>query len=193
MTGTGDHRLDVALHPVRIRILRAVAGARLTTHDLVALLPDVPHATLYRHVSTLVDAGLMEVVEQRRVRGAVERVYALPAQGVTPDAAALGSATPADHARWFTAFVSGLLSEFSRYLARDEVDVAADGAGYQQVVLHLTDAELAKLSADLNQVIGPLLGNEPGAGRVPRLLATVLVPTDPLPRPAPDDATEGNA
>src|SRR4051812_13632507 len=161
---------ELALHPVRIRILRAVAGARLTTHDLVALLPDIPHATLYRHLATLVKTGMIEVVEERRIRGAVERVYALPAHGATLDAAALATATADDHARYFTAFVSSLLSEFSRYLARERIDFAADGAGYQQLVLHLTDAELATFAADLNQVIGPLLGNKPSEGRVPRLL-----------------------
>ncbi|WP_436536282.1 helix-turn-helix domain-containing protein [Actinoplanes sp. HUAS TT8] len=188
-----DRWADLALHPVRIRILRAVAGSRLTTQDLVVLLPDIPHATLYRHLATLVKAGLIEVVEQRRVRGAVERVYALPAHGATLDAAALATATPEDHARYFTAFVSSLLSEFSRYLARDRVDFIADGAGYQQVVLHLDDAELAKFAADLGQILGPLLGNGPGPGRVPRLLATVLLPADqpaateaapPAPEPA---------
>jgi hypothetical protein len=141
-------------------------------------------------VATLVKAGLLDVVDQRKVRGAVERVYALPAHGATLDAAALAAATPEDHARYFTAFVSSLLSEFSRYLARDHVDFAADGAGYQQIVLHLNDAELAKFAADLNQVIGPLLGNGPGDGRVPRLLATILLPADRTAAPeAADPAT----
>ncbi|MEQ4304680.1 helix-turn-helix domain-containing protein [Plantactinospora sp. B6F1] len=176
----------LALHPVRIRILRAVAGARLTTHDLVALLPDIPHATLYRHLATLVKAGLVEVVDRRKIRGAVERVYALPAHGATLDAAALATATPEDHARYFTAFVSSLLSEFSRYLARERIDFAVDGVGYQQLVLHLTDAELATFAADLTQIIGPLLGNEPGRGRIPRLLATILLPAD---QPTATEAT----
>lgn len=173
-----DRWAELALHPVRIRILRAVAGTRLTTHDLVALLPDIPHATLYRHLATLVKAGLIEVVDHRKIRGAVERVYALPADGATLDASALATATPDDHARYFTAFVSSLLSEFSRYISRERIDFAADGAGYQQLVLHLTNAELAKFAADLNQIMRPLLGNEPGKGRVPRLLATILLPAD---------------
>ena len=169
---------ELALHPVRIRILRAAAGARLTTHDLVELLPDIPQATLYRHVATLVKSGLLDVIEERKRRGAVERVYALPARGATLDASALASATPEDHARYFTAFMSGLLSEFSRYLARDRIDFAADGVGYHQLVLHLTDAELGQFAASLNALIGPLLRNEPGNGRVPRLLATILLPAD---------------
>ncbi|AGZ39567.1 helix-turn-helix domain-containing protein [Actinoplanes friuliensis] len=178
MKTSGDRWADLALHPVRIRILRALAGARLTTHDLVPLLPDIPHATLYRHLSTLVKGDLIQVVEERRIRGAVERVYALATPGAPMDPAALATATPDDHARYFTAFMSSLLSEFSRYLARDRVDFAADGAGYQQLMLHLSDEELARFAADLGQVIGPLLANKPGEGRVPRLLATILLPAD---------------
>ncbi|MFY1617189.1 helix-turn-helix domain-containing protein [Micromonospora sp. WMMD736] len=169
---------DLALHPLRIRILRAVAGTRLTTQGLLELLPDVPQATMYRHLAILVKAGLVEVIDERRVRGAVERVYALPARGATLDPAALATATPEDHARYFTAFMSSLLSEFSRYLARERIDFTADGAGYQQLVLHLTDAELGEFAAGLSALVGPLLGNQPGDGRIPRLLATVLLPTD---------------
>ncbi|MFI8805619.1 helix-turn-helix domain-containing protein [Micromonospora chalcea] len=181
---------EVALHPVRLRVLRAVAGTRVTTHDLAELLPDVPHATLYRHLATLVKAGMLDVVQERKVRGAVERVYALPAHGAALDPAALATATPEDHARYFTAFVSSLLSEFSRYLARDRVDFVADGVGYQQLVLHLTDAELHEFAAGLNALVGPLLARGPGDGRIPRLLATVLMPAD---RPATSGDTHTSA
>lgn len=171
---------ELVLHPVRIRILRAVAGARLTTHDLLERLPEVPQATLYRQLAALAKAGLLEVVEERKVGGAVERVYALPEHGATLAPSALASATAADHTRYFTAFMSTLLSEFSRYLARDRIDFAADGVGYHQLVLHLTDAELAEFSTGLNALVGPLLANRPDDGRTPRLLATVLLPADPM-------------
>ncbi|MBQ1021672.1 helix-turn-helix domain-containing protein [Micromonospora sp. D93] len=183
---------DLALHPVRIRILRAVAGARLTTQALIELLPDVPQATMYRQLAILVKAGLLKVVEERKVRGAVERVYGLPAQGATLDPASLATATVEDHARYFTAFVSSLLSEFSRYLARERIDFVADGVGYQQLVLHVTDAEFSEFAAGFNALVVPLLANKPGNGRTPRLLATVLLPTDPptSERPAPADDSE---
>ncbi|MCX4391075.1 helix-turn-helix domain-containing protein [Micromonospora peucetia] len=181
---------DLALHPVRIRILRAVAGARRTTRDLAAALPDVPQATLYRHLATLVRAGLIEIAEERRVGGATERVYALPDGGITPDATALAAATRDDHTRWFTAFVSSLLSEFTRYLDREHIDYAADGVGYQQLVLHLSDAELARLGQDLSALLLPLVRHEPTADRTPRLLATVLLPVDP-PHTHDPDTTKG--
>ncbi|NBE79415.1 helix-turn-helix domain-containing protein [Micromonospora rubida] len=170
---------DLALHPVRIRILRAVAGTHHTTRDLATALPDIPQATLYRHLTTLVRAGLIKIADERRVGGATERIYALPSGGVTPDATTLATATHEDHARWFTAFASSLLSEFTRYLNREHIDYTADGVGYQQLVLHLSDAELARFAQDLNALLLPLVAHEPTADRTPRLLATVLLPADP--------------
>jgi DNA-binding transcriptional ArsR family regulator len=69
---------DLILHPVRLRIVRAFLGGRsLTTSALAAELADVPAASLYRHVARLVDAGVLEVVAERRVRGTIERTFVL--------------------------------------------------------------------------------------------------------------------
>lgn len=167
---------EVALHPVRIRILGAVAGGHRTASDLAGLLPDVPQATLYRQIAALAKAGLLEVAEERKVGGATERVYAVPEGGVTPSPEALAEATPEEHARYFAAFVGSLLSEFSRYLDREHIDLVADGVGYQQVVLHLDDAEFVRFAQGFAELVQPLLANEPGGARTARLLATVLLP-----------------
>src|SRR5262249_24220554 len=65
---------DLLLHPVRLRILQTFLGDRtLTTSDLQAELPDVPPASLYRHVARLVGAGVLVVVDERRGPGAPPR------------------------------------------------------------------------------------------------------------------------
>ncbi|MER5320989.1 helix-turn-helix domain-containing protein [Streptosporangium roseum] len=176
MTVPKERWAELALHPVRIRILGATAGGRRTPTDLARLLPDVPQATLYRQIATLAKGGMLNVVEERRVGGATERVYALPEGGMTPTAETLASTSPEEHARYFTAFVSSLLSEFSRYLAREHIDLVADGVGYQQLVLHLDDEEFIRFAQGFAELVRPLLANEPGDDRVPRLLATVLLP-----------------
>lgn len=176
MSTSAERWAELALHPVRIRILSATAGSRRTASELAGLLPDVPQATLYRQIATLAKAGLLVVVEERKVGGATERVYTLPEGGVTPAAEALAAASPEEHARFFTAFVSSLLSEFSRYLAREHIDLVADGVGYQQLVLHLDDEEFARFAQGFAELVRPLLAIEPGEGRTPRLLATILLP-----------------
>jgi Helix-turn-helix domain len=61
-------------------------GAALTTTPLAAELDDVPAGSLYRHVALLTRAGLLHVVAEHRIRGTVERTYALrqAAAGVRP-------------------------------------------------------------------------------------------------------------
>lgn len=140
------------------------------------MLPDVPQASLYRHLAALVKGGAVDIAEERKVRGTIERVYTLPVTGAT--LADPSTVTPAEHERYFTAFVSTLLSDFSRYLSRERVDLAADGAGYQQVVLHLDDAELAAFAEGFAALLKPLLANGPREGRTARLFATILMPDD---------------
>ena len=174
---------ELALHTVRLRILRSVAAGRGTTREIAELLPDVPQATLYRHLAALAKGGLLEVSGEGRI--GQERRYALPPAGAMLDPAELATATAGEHGRYFTAFVSSLLAEFSRYLARDEIDFVADGVGYQQVVLNLDDAEFAEFARGFAELVGPLLANGPRDGRTPRLLATVLMPVDPPPAAGP--------
>ena len=171
---------DLLLHPVRLRILQALLGdRRLTTGQLRTELADVPPATLYRHVGTLADAGVLEVVDEQRVRGAVERTYALrlEAAQVHPDELATMSAD--EHRQAFMAFVAGLLADFDRYLGRageGPPDRAEDGVGYRQTALWLDDDELDDLLRDLRAVLLARAGNEERAGRKRRIVATVLLP-----------------
>jgi Helix-turn-helix domain len=56
-------RTDVVLHPVRSRIVRSLLGSeRRTASELTRLLPDVPLASLYRHLGALVDGKVLRVV-----------------------------------------------------------------------------------------------------------------------------------
>ncbi len=173
---------DLLLHPVRLRVVQALLGDReLTTGDLHAELPDVPVATLYRHVGVLTEAGVLEVAAERRVRGSTERTYRLVTSvaSVGPEEAA--GMTPEQHRRAFSTFVAALLADFDRWadagaLAPGGLDAARDGVGYRMTGLWLDDDEFAGLVADLRRVLQDRLGNEPGGERRRRLLGTVFLP-----------------
>ena len=150
-------------------------------NELAGELSDVGPATLYRHINTLRQAGAIAVVEERPARGTPERVYALVegAGELSPD-----HLTDEDHLRYFTMFIAGLLDDFGRYLARDNVDVLADGVGYRQVALELTDREFAELTGRefaeltgrLNAALAPALSNRPAQRRKRRALTTIVIP-----------------
>ncbi len=165
------------LHPVRLRIVQAFLGDRaLTTSRLAAELDDVPAGSLYRHVALLARAGVLQIVGERRIRGAVERTYTLrlPAAQIGPAEAA--AMTAEEHAQAFTAFVAQLLADFDRYLAAGPPDIVRDGAGYGMSAMWLTDAEYAEYLRDVRAILQPRLANAPGTGRRRRLVSTVMLP-----------------
>ena len=66
---------DILSNPARIRIMQYIAiHKEATVKELADHLPDIPRRTLYRHVDFLIDAGTIVVKEERRVRGAFERI-----------------------------------------------------------------------------------------------------------------------
>ena len=182
---------DLLLHPLRLRIVQAFLGdQQLTTGQLLAELTDIPPATLYRQVATLTRAGLLLVVDERQVRGTVERTYALSLQDAQLDSDDLRAMTPDDHRRAFMGFVASLLADFDGYLASGEIDFERDGAGYRSVALWLTDDELTGLFTEIGAAVQARSTNTPVGGRRRRMLSTVLLPQSPPATPVADDDAE---
>ncbi len=174
MTAT---RADLILHPARMRIIGALAGGRrLTPQQLSERLDGVPLPSLYRHLGKLVDAGILVVVDERRVRGAVERTYGLSESQGSVSADELAQAGRDDHLRYFTTFLASLLDDFARYLEQDTVDLVRDGVGYRQAPLYLTDEEFREVVAEIGAVLGRALTHEPGPGRRRRTFSTIVLP-----------------
>lgn len=162
-----------------MRIIRALStGERRTAQEIGNMLSDVPTATLYRHIKKLVEGEFLEVVEERQVGGATERVFALRDQAGYLSAEDIASATPEDHMRYFTMFCAMLMSEFNAYLQRDVIDLEADGVGYRTVSLYLDDDEFQELVARLRECVAAYKNNRPTPGRRRRLLTTIVMPAD---------------
>jgi DNA-binding transcriptional ArsR family regulator len=169
---------DLLLHPVRLRIVQTFLGGRtLTTKELATEINDVPPASLYRQVARLERGGALTVVRERKVRGTLERTYALrsSALGVSLDELAVMS--PDDHRQLFMSFVAGLIGDFERYLDRDEVDFAVDGVGYRSEALWLDDQEFSSVVRDLDAVLAPHRISTPGSDRSRRTFSLFTLPS----------------
>ncbi len=195
---------DLLLHPLRLRIVQAFLGDReLTTGQLLAEIDGVPAATLYRQVANLAKAGVLVAVGERRVRGTVERTYALSVADAQISDEDLRSMTPEDHRRAFMAFLAGLLGDFDRYIDAGDVDLEQDGAGYRTVGLWLDRDEFKEMLTEIGAAVQARIGNRPGPGRTRRMLSTVLIPLpgavsrgdegmDPAADDSPDDLPSGD-
>ncbi len=110
----------VVLHPVRLRIVQQLGGRQLTTSELRSALPDVTQATLYRHVAALIDAEIVTVVDERRVRGTVERTLALGDRMAHVGHDDLAAMSDAELRNAFVTFLGALGESFDKFIEDDD-------------------------------------------------------------------------
>lgn len=174
-----ESKRALLLHPVRLRIVQALAGRSSTPMQLLDRLGDVPQATLYRHLNHLEDGGLIEVVDTRRVRGGTERTYRVVSDAVSLGQADIADADRDELFRLFATFVGTLLTDYSAYLATaPDVDFVADGVGFRQIPLWLDDAEFGEMARAINDAVDPFRSHPPGDDRRRRLLSVIVMPDD---------------
>ena len=174
-----DHldTLALLLHPIRIRIVNAFSGDRpRTTSDLCARLPDVSQATVYRHVALLAAAGVLAVVDEQVVRGAIERHYRLDRERALIGQRAAAQMTLDDHRRAFTAAMAALIADFGAYLDSGAAAPTQDRIGYRQIPVWLTDAERDELVQRMQRVFAPLMRRKPQSGRRQYMLSPIVFP-----------------
>ncbi|MEZ0107983.1 DNA-binding transcriptional ArsR family regulator [Catenulispora sp. EB89] len=171
--------LKLLAHPVRLRVIHALRGGRvLTAGRLGERVGDVSKATLYRHLELLTEAGVLEIAEERRVRGAVERHYRLRGERAGIDGAQAAELTKDDHRVGFAAATAALQAEFAAYLERQDSDPAADLVGYRQHAVWLSREELETLISALRTAILPALENAATEQRSQYLLSPILFPIE---------------
>jgi DNA-binding transcriptional ArsR family regulator len=170
---------DLIFHPVRMRLITELAGRQLTPGQLAAALPDIPQATLYRHIKRLQAGGLIEVTAEQVVNGATERTFAVVAGQVRLTDADLEGLTVAEHIRNFATFAASLIDAFSRYAQQAEpTAMAADGVSYNRAVIYLNDVERAEFQEAVVALLQNVMSQQPTSERKRYTLASVIIPDE---------------
>lgn len=174
-----EFRINTILHPVRMRIMQSLLGGKeLTAQEISKRVSDVPQASLYRHLNRLLEAEVLEVVEENKVRGTMEKVYALSNQLETMTAKEVKEASPQEHFGFFFGFLTNLLGDYEEYLQRENIDLEQDGVSYRQVSVYLSDEELRKLLTEIRAIVAKVIENEPTTERRLRSITTIVIPKD---------------
>lgn len=170
-------KADLILHPVRMKIIQKfITGEEWTTQQLSETLSNIPQATLYRHLNALLNAGLLDVVEERRNRGTVEKVYSLSknAADLTPEDVTEASAE--QHMELFLKYIASLVGEFGNYIGQNKYDMKKDGVLMRQTQLYLNDEDYSELIEDMKEWYRKYSNRPPGEGRRHRMLSTIVIP-----------------
>jgi DNA-binding transcriptional ArsR family regulator len=164
------------LHPVRLRVVETLYGRELTAKEIHQHLDDVPVASLYRHIDRLINGGVIEVIDERQVRGGVERTLRLVDAGsLGPDdfdsMAAVGDG--------FRLSVGALLAQADRYFGQaDGRDVAAERVGIRQLPVWMSDEEFDEFLSRLSELAEEALARPDGPNRRRRRITLAFLPED---------------
>lgn len=168
---------EVVLHPVRLRIVQQLGGRQLTTSELRSALPDVTQATLYRHVAALIDAEIVTVVDERRVRGTVERTLALGDRMAHVGHDDLAAMSDAELRNAFITFLGALGESFDKFIGDDDRSLR-DYLGFGTTPLYVTTDDLADIQSRLADILAPYR-TDTGDDRMRITLTTAVIPVPP--------------
>lgn len=182
-----NSKTKLILHPVRMKITQSLLnGQKLNVQQIAERLRDVPQATLYRHLNKLLEAEVIEVVQENQIRGTVEKVYGLKQQSITSQEELL-SLSKDQHLELFLTFTTQLLSLYENYLNQEDVDLMRDGVSYRVANLYLSEEENLELIKNIGMLIQKAMLNEPSAKRIARNFATIVIPESPNKKGALND------
>lgn len=168
-------RLELMFHPVRVRILMEADEREVTAGQVGEAMPDVPPASLYRHLRRLVAEGVLAVVGERPVRGTIEKTYSATrlSQDMSVDT---GVPNPQFFFDLFVRFLGVLQQQFRLYLRQEAFAPKEDGLRFGVNSIYLTPAERQCLEKDIESLIKSAVANEPGEGRQPYLVSRIFIP-----------------
>lgn len=170
-----------------MRIVIALTAQERTTRDIHTLMPDVPQASLYRAISQLAAAGVVQVVSEERRGGAMERTYRLTPDDAPLTADELESSSPAEVLGAVQTLSDMVVRSTSRYLAEVGDDWSQSELTVRHEALWLTDEERAELGQDMMALLAKYGGKRRSPQSQLHMLQIAAVPeVPPTPAQSPD-------
>lgn len=162
---------DAIMNPVRQRIAQfLILNKNGTVNKIAEELSDVPRPSIYRHVKRLLDAELIEVVEEKQIRGVVEKTYAL----VSPKTDEI---TNDDISLIIQQSLMAIAGNFAKYFKNENADPVKDMLSLSTSTLLLSDLELMEFLGKIGAVYNEVLHNKPNEERKPRSITIISSPT----------------
>lgn len=183
MRPKGVERNDLIAHPIRLRILGALAEREATTEQVRRLLDDVARATFYRHLGLLIEAGLIEVAEAAYRPEGRDRLLRLAENAGALDRDAIDPSDPEQNQRMVEVFLSAAASGFAQFLRSEESEGRADDWMCRGAIAYLDADEVREVREEMISLLGRIAGRPRRAHSRRYRLAVFTLPDPDLPNP----------
>lgn len=161
---------DVMLNSTRMRIVQALAShEKRTATELSEIINDVPRTTLYRHINILIDAKVVTIVEEKKIRGSFERTLSLNIEELSRQR------DTKELPKQAFGFLMNTYSKFQHYFERDNFVPANNKIFFNNTIMMMSDKEFDLFLADL-QTLLVTYSFETNAERKPRDISIISAP-----------------
>jgi len=170
--------IEVLLNPIRMRIIQLFADGtreKMTATEICDVLNDIPRTTLYRHINVLIEANVLDIVSERKVRGSLERTLAIN----TAEIQKL-QGTEVENAPQLTlSFLMTIYAKFDKYYRKHGgKPQEGDTLFFVSGILMLTDEEFKNYLTEIGEVEKKYTFEDATGGRRPRDVTMIVAPPD---------------
>ena len=164
--------MDACMNSTRQRIMQVImTKSEATSAEIGAELPDIPRASLYRHIKVLLDAEIIVAVKEVLKRGSVEKTYAIASHAPYED-------TNEEYNKMIQSALMGLQGEFCRYFNQEKADPHKDLLTVGSASLVMSDEEMMDFLEAYGKLIQKYIKNKPADDRKVRKITMVVSPNE---------------
>ncbi len=161
---------EIVMNPVRQRIFQYfLLHETGTVKELRKALPDIPSASLYRHIKILADSSILMVVGENRIRGTVESVYRLNKDAM---------ATEDETGNAVQMSLLSICASFAKFFSAGNADPQKDMLLLTNCTLLLTDEEFSEYLSEINQVTVKYMKKAASESSKTRRITLISAPTN---------------
>lgn len=166
---------QVLMNPIRSRIIQYLSIHKEATAGILSeLISDVPRTTLYRHINILMKSNLLIVVSEKKIRGSLEKTYALNIEAISKEN------TVENATRNAYGFLMKIYADFDRYfeMNKNKPSSEIDLVFLSNISFLMSDEEFNTFLSELNQVMGKYLNNVQDGNRKQRSISFISSPVE---------------
>lgn len=153
------------LNPARLRIIQYITlHGEATASDVCRSMQDIPKATVYRHTKLLEDSGLLQVIKENRIRGAMEKVYSVN-KGTLEDDKTMPNL--------IAGYFMGLMREMETCLTQKDIDFKSEMIFFNSAILNVSDEEYKQMLEKITLVLKPYMELPSAANRKTRKFSVI--------------------
>lgn len=176
-----NNKVEILMHPVRIKICQALLRNKeqgLTPLEMVKILKDVPQATLYRQIQILVDAGIISVIQEKKVKSVSEKYYAINENEMRINGDEWSQVSINEKLDYISYYQLLLMTQYKTYLEKlEEENYREDRSTFSVVELKLDENHFTQFQNELNELMTKYFHATNNSPEAPaRTVAITIIP-----------------